>query len=244
MSVVPKRSEANLPLLGDCVFGQRVGRSRGAFIGLCALAFLALPAVGANATTLTSFQVTVTSISDPDLLLTGVTLGGTISGILGVDESATDRDASPTLGDYGGAVFSLELTLGAQTFSVTASPAVANFIRVEDDAGGVDTYVARLVGASSGDAPTSTTDTFFFLMSSNLTLLSGDALPASIPGSSGADWDALNSFQVIGTEGASSYQINGTLDSFAIVPEPSTGALCLLGLIALGSRSRSTRTTA
>jgi hypothetical protein len=192
------------------------------------LAFLLLTSgVSQGAPFAYQFTGVIERVRDPSTVLdSSVQPGTTFSGEFKFDSDAEDLDPRPDFGDYRGPQFSLALSMGSY-YGSSENGRGAAYVSNNSFAGDVLTVAAdgpfsiggNLIVTGLGGNLIDDTGTVF----SSDVLPTGPILFSSFQSSpvfvKGTDGDGLGSFELL-----------GTLTSFAVIPEPSTLSLILLAV--------------
>lgn len=205
-------------------------------LGVCLFA-----AAGAKAAPVTFyFSGTVGSIYEPsDVINASVAVGTAFHGHYTFDPGATDTNADPDIGWYesSGAQYEYVVHIGDYTFTSIAENFSSIDINVNADDTGSDSYnvhSAFVVTASPAlDEDVVAIESRFSLIDGDRTAFNSADLPLTPPslnpfGDSGSDF---NNFVLHGLAGGGAsplLQVRG--DIATLTPEPTSGALALLGL--------------
>lgn len=200
---------------------QQLGRA----LALCAC-MLACAAAPADLITFSFSGVVDAAFATITLPGGPISDGDPISGLLSFDSLAPDQmPADPSTGVY--ALSDFQLTIGSNTFTLSASPPPPT-LTIENDVAGSDSMTVLAVvtdGLRDIDASLQYSDP-------TASVFTSDALPLTTP----AFLPGTLTLEFFSIEGE--LFVEGTVSRPTVIPSPTAGALGVIGLVSLASLRR------
>ncbi len=175
--------------------------------------------------------------------ITSIEVGDIYQMPVTVDESTPDSwPAQADAGRYNDLILSYSFDIGGGAYSYSGAPGspLNNTLEVNDGTGGfMDDDVLNLYDDSipapilDGLDPSGTR--LFIVRDDSGTALSSDAIPAAFPPIS--SWSSAT-WNISFTDGVYAYGVDGYLTDLAVVPEPASALLVVLGGVAAVMRRR------